>query len=447
MVHSPGNVSRSQSRRNALYEQEDSDLFKEAQDFIKNKMSHIDFDPIKDKLTKLDLDHRGFVQNLSGIAYACGIASKDQCVQQQRQAAEDGYDVMDTGIKLDWRADPVTSMSDWILAVHDGAKQHVYHIHKCVVTFGDRKSGFLAREIGKTLGREKANEEHNVTETVCGKYVTIFIPILLDYIYSNRLHLNSECVVPLRALAIQFDVKPLVRMTSSYIQENLNINTATLYLKQAHFSRDKELSGIAMQEVIGLFDHLPEESLCLVPPELFQQVISNQALDCPSAERLSQRIATYIRGNVDQVDDETFFFLTHCQVVPSICPTEAMWYLHFASTKFENILVDTSMGGYEGTLKYRCMIAASKQWHDVLIGAIKKEVRTREENGDETGTRSTRGKVLFNNECDEDIVNKYYAEIPIDIRTELLELSLIEATEKQKYLRPSSKCNHHTYSV
>ena len=441
MVHSP----RNQSRRNALYE-EDSDLFKEAQDFIKNKMSHIDFDPIKNKLTKLDLD-RGLVQNLSGIAYACGIASKDQCVQQQRQAEENGYDVIDAGIKLDWRVDPVTSMSDWILAVYDGTKQHVYHIHKCIITFGDRKSGFLVHEIGKTLGREKANDEQNVTEVVCGKYVATFVPMLLDYMYCNKLHLSSECAVPLRALAIQFDVRSLVKITSSYIQEHLNINTATIYTKYAHLSRDKELSRLAMQEIIRHFDHLPDETLHLVPPELFQQVISNQDLDCSSAERLSQRIATYIRGNIDQVDDETFFFLTHCQVIPSICPTEALWFLHFASTKFENILFDTSMGGYEGTLKYRCILAASKKWHEVLIGAIRKEVRTREENGDETGTRATRGKVLFNDEFDEQLVNNYYTEIPMEIRTELLELSLIQVSETQKHSRPSLKHKHYTESV
>jgi hypothetical protein len=431
MVHSTRNVSRSQSRRNARdAEEEDSDLFKEAHDFIKNKMSHIDIEPIKNKFTMLDLD-RGFVQNLSGIAYACGIASKDRCVQQQRQSEEDGYDAMDAGIRLDWRMDPVKSMSDWTLAIHDGTKQHVYHIHKCVITFGDRKSGFLVHEIGKNLGREKATDEQNFTEIVCGKYVAICVPMLLDYIYTNKVRLDSECAAPLRSLAIQFDVRPLVKITTSYIQENLNIETATLYIKQAHMSKDKELIGLAMQLVIGHFNRLPDETLHFVPPELFQKVISNQNLDCPTAERLSQRISTFIRGNEDQVDDETFFFLTHCQVVPSVCPTEAMWYLHFATNKFENVLFDTSMGGYEGSLKYRCMIAASKKWHEVLIGAVRKEVRTREENGDETGTRATRGKALFNDEYDEHLVNKYYAELPLELRTELLELSLIEASTNQ----------------
>lgn len=145
-------VQSSCSRRKPHLEDEESDLFKEAQEFIKNKLNNIDLDPIKNKLTNIDID-RSLVQNLSGIAYACGIASKEQCVQQQRQAEEEGYNFIDEGIKVDWKMDPVKSMSDWILVVHDGSKKQLYHIHQFVVTTGDRKSGLLKKYINKSTIR------------------------------------------------------------------------------------------------------------------------------------------------------------------------------------------------------------------------------------------------------------------------------------------------------
>jgi hypothetical protein len=53
--------------------------------------------------------------------------------------------------------------------------------------------------------------------------------------------------------------------------------------------------------------------------------------------------------------DEDFYWLTHCQIMPRIDPTEAIYYFAYAATYFPRILVEVG----SGSLKSRCLLACS----------------------------------------------------------------------------------------
>ncbi len=368
---------------------------------------------------------------------SCGIPS----FQRRGGNGGDGTGDFDEGIKLDWRKDPYHSMSDWTLIIRDGTTRQqpqMYHIHKSVVSYGNRKSGFLLNVFERDILEGNRGGRGGTTEIALPKRASACVPQLLDFIYFDKLDLNAECAPPMRHLANTFDVRELYALVSSFIQSDISEATITTYIREAEAVKDKELLGFGMTLAANKFDLLPNDSLLQLPPHVFQQLTSNPQLNCPSSERLSQRVATYARGRSEEINDEVFYFLTHAQILPRICSSEAMWFLNFAASKFGNVLVDDSMGGYEGTLKRRCIVAAAKEWRSLLVGSVKEQVRQRIEGGGEhsssiLGSDIPRRRLFVDGENETNVDKKRaYMSLPADIRVELLEEALLAAAEEEE---------------
>lgn len=375
------------------------------------------------------------IQDMFGIGpLSCGVPQFQQRARACHQGVNGDDDVdIDEGVKLDWRKDPYHSMSDWTLIVRDGSQRQpqTYHIHKSVISYGDRKSGFFVKIFEREIfeGNNRHRRGGGATEVVLPKRAAECVPQLLDFIYSDKLDLNAACAPPLRHLANTFDVRELYALVSSFIQSDISESTITTYIREAESVKDKELIGLGMSLATAKFDVLSDDALLKLQPHIFQQLTSIPQLNCPSSERLSQRIAVYARGRSEEINDEVFYFMTHAQILPRICPTEAMWYLNFAASKFGNVLVDDSMGGYEGTLKRRCIVAAAQDWRESLVLPVKEEVRRKVEGGDGITGGDTPRRRLFVDGDDEVKLDKGrgYMSLPINIRVELLEEALLSA--------------------
>lgn len=403
-------VSKSYSKDSNDSEKE-SDLFKEAEDFIKEKMN-----------------------NLLGLGYQCGLATK-----QMAQKELESFGVEDEVVKPTWRMDPRQSFSDLILVVKDGKQSHIYHVHKVHLTMGERKSGLLTKLLGNSRsnvnggGPEPSTRSRkNVLEVVVEFYPAQFIPFLLDYIYEDKLELNATIAPALRRLANQFDVRTLYTLVSSFIQQDLSEETVSTYLEQAELVHDRELTEVATMIAVQSFDVIPDKELGKIPPQVLQQMVSDKDLNAPTPERLCQRIATYMRSRERDIDDESFFFLTHANILPKISPDEALWYLSYGLAHFPGVMNDEGDGGYEATLKYRCMVAASKNWKTSLLSPIKADVKRKQEGGIMDGTANShlayRKKRLFGDGMDlVDSNGRAYLELSDDVKVEILQLALLEA--------------------
>ena len=385
----------------------DTDLFREAEDFIKNKMS-----------------------GLFGIGSACGIATQDMAHKAAKKYTFDDED--EVGVRLNWRTDPRTSMSDWILAVKDGKKSQIYHVHTAILIQGGRKSGLLLKLFETLSQREEEAHTYqkNVSEIYVDSYSAPFVPLLLDYIYADKLDLDTTVAPVLRRLANQFDVRSLYALVSSFIQQDLSPKTAARYLEQAELANDKELSEIALLLAIQSFDVIPGDELGRIPPPIFQQMISNKSINVPTPERLSQRIAAYIRArrdNDDAVDSEMFFFLTHANVIPSIHDNEAMWFLSYAEKAYPGALDDEGDGGYESTLQHRCAVASSKNWKKNLIVPIQMEVKRMKDGVVRDGSDDEKKYRLFRDGAEIDKNGRAYLALPDHLKVEILQMALLEA--------------------
>ena len=300
-------------------------------------------------------------------------------------------------------------------------------MHKELLVYGDRKSGFFLKLFEKIYKDGNPNQR-NVTEVPIDTYCSLFVPIMLDYIYEDKLDLNAMNAPGLRHVANHFDVRHLYALVSSFIQQDMSNMTVATYLEQAQLSHDQELSDIAMQMSVQSFNMISDEEISKIPPQIFQQVVSDQNLNVPSPEILSQRIATYMRARDQDIDDESFFFLTHANILPKIHPSEAIFYLSFASKHFPSALEGDNDGGYEGTLQRRCVVATAADWNK-YISPIQHDIKRKKKN---SGNRSDTGQRLFGNGSDLDEMGYSYLALPALVKVDILQEALLKASLEKK---------------
>ena len=192
-----------------------------------------------------------------------------------------------------------------------------YPIGKLSPLFVDPKKAMKAP-------KRKKGDQNGATKVALPKRAAQCMSQLLDYIYTDKLDLKAECAPPLRYLANQFDVRELYAQVSSFVQNYISESTITTYIRQAEAVKGKELLSLGMTVAAAKFDTIPDDSLLLLQRHVFQQLTSNVQLNCPTSERLSQRVAVYTRGRSEEINDEVFYFMTHAQILPRICPTEAV---------------------------------------------------------------------------------------------------------------------------
>jgi len=386
---------------------DDTDLFKEAEEYLKNKMS-----------------------GLLGLGSACGIATQDMAHKAARKYTFDDEDDVQVEAKLNWRTDPTISKSDWIFVIKDGKRSHMYHVHMAMLVRGDRKSGLFLKLFEGICQQEKSINK-NVSEIYVDPYCTPFIPLVLDYIYADELDLDVAVAPALRHLANQFDIRSLYALVSSFIQQDLSPKTAARYLEQAELANDKELSEVALLMAIQSFDIIPGDELGHIPPSIFQQIITNKSINVPTPERLSQRVAAYIRARDEDggIESEIFFFLTHSNVIPSIHPDEAIWFLNYAEKTYPGALNmdDEGCGGYESSLQYRCAVASSKNWKKHLIVPIQMEVKRMREGVTRDGDDDEKKFRLFRDGAEIDKSGRAYLDLPDHLKVEILQMALLEA--------------------
>lgn len=394
-------VSRAASRDSGE-DKNDSDLFKEAEEFIRDKMN-----------------------NLMGLGYSCGVATNSKARSQRELSKVFGDDDIDKPIVLSWRMDPRQSMSDWVLVVKDGVQSNIYHVHKETLVYGERKSGFFVKLFEKIF--EDGNpDQRNFTEVNLDSYTAHSMPLLLDYIYEDKLDLNASNAPGLRSVANRFDVRSLYALVSSFIQQDLSNSTVVTYIEEAEKSKDAELGTIAMQIAIRSFDMIADTDLCKIRPQIFQNIVSDQHLNVASPEILSQRIAAYMRLRDQDIDDESFFFLTHANILPTIHKDEAIFYLAFGSEKFPSVIEGDNDGGYEGTLLHRCVAGVAEDWKKFL-SPIQHDIKRKKNGHSDTGQ-----KRLFADGSDLDEMGYSYLSLPDHVKVEILQECLLKSSQEKK---------------
>ncbi|KAL7528077.1 hypothetical protein ACHAXR_004428 [Thalassiosira sp. AJA248-18] len=313
---------------------------------------------------------------------------------------------MEGAVTLDWRADPFVSMSDTTLVVYDGSGGIPYHVHTLLLAYGGRKSGFVAEQIksqqnksAKSGGSKKSHhnihrQNTNTSDSSNGKAeykVDIYVPALaarhmplfLDYVYGSTLKLTTANAASIRYLSNRFDCRDLHKeVTSRFIPQDLELNTAPQYCTMADELKDFELRDKSVRIMAERFEKMNVNLLKWMSPRMMRSLVQCDRLECGS-ESLSVKVAQYLRlrdemdkeenaeSNINSTSvltkkenqciapltDEDFYWLTHCQHMPKISPEEALFYFNYG-TRYPQVMNEIG----SGSLKSRCLAACSESW-------------------------------------------------------------------------------------
>ena len=341
------------------------------------------------------------------------------CTHLKGEGRHDDHDGGDGDVKLNWRADPFISMSDLSVVVFDGSSRVdsgsgsgggiAYHVHTLSMAYGGRKSGYIADQIkmqqkkssgngsktGSTSMHRQGSTHSNQSQNSNTEYkVEIFLPplaarhmpLFLDYIYGSSLKLTTDNAPPLRYLSNKFDCRDLHKeISSNFIPHDLEIGTAPQYCMMADELKDFELRDKSIRILAERFEKINVNALKWINPSIMRSLLQCERLECGSSELLSETVAQYLRrrdevtvGVVDDggmqkmnivpsLTDEDFYWLTHCQHMPTISEQEALFYYNYGATRFPQIMHENGVGSF----RTRCLSACASGWAmDKLISHL-----------------------------------------------------------------------------
>ncbi len=370
---------------------------------------------------------------------------------------------------LSWRLDPDESLSDWTLRVSSlntaprstqirnpsssspslynvNAVTKTYFVHRTQLAVGPRRSEYFARLF--RLHEEKRSEEArddaesksermsvsnsnivNATRIEVLPSAALAFPVMLDYLYSapgSTLDVDTKSAVALRHLASSFGIKSLFHETTDFIKNDLNSDTAPVYLVQAKMYKNEKVTKAALHAIAKEFKTVKMTALSCLPPDHMVDILQSSYLSFEGKEgkrvdsdALSIKIASYCRCRQEDLTLSLLESLTKSTIIPNIAEQESIYFL--------NLWI--SLGGDESGAKKksdvvsRCLIKAPFLLQKILGSSKSRQC-------DEDGKTSIEMNIHDSKEEEElgkaalrqrDVNLKLYEELPNTIKVRLLE--------------------------
>jgi hypothetical protein len=311
----------------------------------------------------------------------------------------------DFNFKLDWRQNANISLSDWTITVYDGKDSAVYNIHRSEVGSGPRQSGLLASKFSEDEQRATTDP---TTEVYVPPRAAAMFPEFLDYIDHDQIEISTKDVIALKHLANHFDVRPLYKQCQEFMEDDLDIKTAPVYCYTADLVLDEDVKENAVRLMAQKFGRMNMKVVTKLPPQLFKEVLTSAHLDVES-EFLSTKVAQFLRFSESEISDEVLFMLTHPQIMPTVSPDEAFFFLN-QGLKYPQVLNE----GGDMSLRNRCVEAVTGSWMTTLAGPIATLKPRQAGFGDEDPDVDP--ECAFN-----------YSSLPAEIKVELFESAILVA--------------------
>lgn len=146
-----------------------------------------------------------------------------------------------SSVKLSWRLNPIESYSDWTIEIrvrnsHGGYGVEIYNVHRPILAFGPRKSGFFADLFDSGV------TDHATLIDLSEKGAAFF-PDFLDYLYySETFQIRTRNAVGLGFLAQCFMAPPLQKEVEDFIRQDLQFCNVGTYMTEAIHFKDEGTS-------------------------------------------------------------------------------------------------------------------------------------------------------------------------------------------------------------
>lgn len=218
------------------------------------------------------------------------------------------YSQSNNNQELSWRGDPSTNWSDWKVVIHnmgnDSAKE--YNVHRNILAAGCRKCDYFST----LFGIQCAEQQDCCSRISLQSEEAAVFEIMLDFLYSSHApNVNVNNVVALRNLARYFQCRELARCVAEFIQRNLTMGTAVLYLRNA-FQRDDKLESAARNLICQHIHQIPVHSMDTLATELFRSIVCSDNIQQEHSKHVSIHVKSFFDVNPEQVSASLLHELT-----------------------------------------------------------------------------------------------------------------------------------------
>jgi hypothetical protein len=272
--------------------------------------------------------------------------------------------------QLSWRLDPDESLSDWTIIIERelSSSSDKYHVHKNILAVGPCKSEYFASLFRTTTQMREAATSTSIITLEDG--AADAVPNMLDFLYTQELHVTSEKAVSVRYLAQYFGIKLLHRRVMAFMQADMNMTNVHFYIQSAKMFHDEKMLSLALNLCIDNIEQLETTSPLLqcVDPDFFYEIISSPEVDtCSVSCHISTLVAAYCRIRLGDLSQETFDQLTDRRFIPLIDKESAMMLLELEALTATATVATTQIATTTTTntcLQKRCIKVLAQHWKD-----------------------------------------------------------------------------------
>mmetsp|Transcript_29711 Transcript_29711/g.45453 ORF Transcript_29711/g.45453 Transcript_29711/m.45453 type:complete len:546 (-) Transcript_29711:70-1707(-) len=278
-----------------------------------------------------------------------------------------------------------------LLLYNCNAVTKTYFVHRTQLAVGPRRSEYFAK-LFKAYD-EQRNYNHTVearddmnhsTEERSSPRVTKIellpsaasaFPAMLDYLYSapgSPIDVDTKNAVALRHLASSFGIKPLFHETTKFIKNDLNSDTAHVYLIEAKIFQNAKVVQAALHAIASDFRSAKMTALACLPPKSMVEILQSAHLKGMESEALSSKIASYCKCREEDLTADLLESMTTVRIMPRIAEQESLYYIHLVVTlgdESRGLLTSPTSSISNSSLTRRCLEQAPKLLQKVISNA------------------------------------------------------------------------------
>ena len=291
--------------------------------------------------------------------------------------------------QLDWRQDPVESLSDWTIEIEtvgahsrsvlddeDAGSSTVllshYHVHKSVLAIGARKCEYFARLF---LARHSFVEtRHSTSRIELHPLAAACFPQFLDYMYGvDGWNISTESATALHYLGQYFENRRLRWEAKQFWKRDMNFqNLGTYYAHATVFHDAKIIRSVVDACAQNMYKMSPDLSIMQTStPQLWLDVLRRDPNSCSQSQTTSTVVATFCSIHARVIDKATFEELTSSIHLPHIHVSVALTLMNLerqiASVAADPV-VDLSSNNNNNSLsnlQERCVASLHQNWNKV----------------------------------------------------------------------------------
>jgi hypothetical protein len=189
-----------------------------------------------------------------------------------------------TAPRISWKADPEESFSDWKVKVmydngdEDGFGVDVYHIHRNIVGYGNRKSLYLLRSFRDRIqgvNDMRPGQEGAISTIELSAGRAKVFPMVLDFMYYTKeakQTLTAERACNVFKLAELLEIPALQKAIADFYAKNLSLTNMGDFLMAAGQAKADRLLVVSKAKIGQMITEKPELS-GLVPPKFMADIL------------------------------------------------------------------------------------------------------------------------------------------------------------------------------